>query len=580
MIFSQLHKFLTTPINEISSKKYFNKSVLLWLTISLLFAIFYGILGLQKAFRGEYVAQDDAREYVFWMQRFVNPELLPNDLIADYFKSITPFGYTAIYKLMASLGIYPLLLSKFLPIVLGLIITIYCFWLCFEIFPVPIAGFISTLLLNQSLWFKSDLVSATPKSFVYPLLLAFLYYLLRESWLIICLIIVLEGLFYPPLLLISLGILFIRLRSNYFWLVAILGLAFIVMLPYALTSSEFGPVVTASQAGKMPEFWPGGRHPFFDTNPWRFWLIGQHSGILPPLMPPLIWLGLFLPMVLRDVSRFPLVNLVKSQVNILPQIIVVSLTLFFAAHTFFLKLFFPTRYTIHSLRIVMAIAAAIALTVILDNFFRAYQQKRRVWQLVLTVTLAFILVLYPNLSGRFPTTDYRQSGESALYKFLQQQSQDSLIASLSDEADNIPTFGQRSIFVSREYALPFHLGYYSPIRQRTIDLIRAQYSPNLAAAKQLIQKYGVDFWLLERTAFKLEYLTQKSWLKSFQPVFTEAVNSLEHGTTPALAKLTSHCSVLETQNFIVLKADCILTLHGYENNQDRSFSQKAVGFLD
>lgn len=558
MRFSQLHKFVTTPINETSSKKYISKSVLLWLTLSLVFTIFYGILGLQKAFRGEYVVQDDAREYVFWMQQFVDSKLLPNDLIANYFQSITPLGFAFIYKLMAGLGIHPLLLSKILPIVLGLIVAVYCFWLCIEIFPVPIAGFISTLLLHQSLWFKSDLVSATPKAFIYPLLLAFLYYILRESWAIACFIIVLQGLFYPPLLLISLGILFIRLRSNYFWLITMLGLAFIVMLPYALTSSEFGPVVTASQARTMPELWPGGRHPFFDNNPWRFWLIGQHSGILPPLMPPLIWLGLFLPMVLRYASRFPLVKLVKSQVNILPQIIIVSLTLYFAAHVLFLKLFFPTRYTIHSLRIVMAIAAGIFLTIMLDSFFRAYQQKRQVWQLALTVTLATILVLYPNLSGRFPTTDYRQSGESSLYKFLQQQPKDSLIATLSDEGDNIPTFGQRSILVSREYALPFHLRYYSSIRQRTIDLIRAQYSPNLTAAKQLIQKYGVDLWLLERTAFKLEYLTQKTWLRSFQPVFTEAVSSLKQGNIPALAKLVSRCSVLDSENFILLKADCIV----------------------
>ncbi|MBW4689799.1 MAG: hypothetical protein KME40_33100 [Komarekiella atlantica HA4396-MV6] len=556
MLFSNLHRFLTTA----HSNKRTSSSVLLWLTLSLGFALFYGILGLQKAFRSEYVAQDDAREYVFWMQRFINPELLPNDLIADYFKSITPLGFAAIYKLMASLGINPLLLSKILPIILGLIVTIYCFWLCLKIFPVPTAGFISTLLLNQSLWFKTDLVSATPKSFVYPLLLAFLYYLLCESWLIICLIIVLEGLFYPPLLLICLGILLIRLRSNYFLLAALLGLGFLVMLPYAIASSEFGPVVTASQAKMMPEFWREGRHPFFENNPWRFWLIGQHSGILPPLMPPLIWIGLLLPMVLRYASRFPLVNLVKNQITILPQIIIVSLTLFFAAHAFLLKLFFPTRYTIHTLRIVMAIAAGITLTIMLDKFFHAEQQKRRLWRLGLTATLTVALLFYPNFSGRFPTTDYRQSGESALYQFLQQQPKDSLIATLSDEADNIPTFAQRSILVGREYALPFHLGYYSQIRQRTTDLIHAQYSQELTTAKELIQKYGVNFWLLESTAFKPEYLTEKTWLKSFQPAFTEALSSLKRETTPALARLTKQCSILETERFTLLKADCIMNL--------------------
>jgi hypothetical protein len=145
-----------------------------------------------------------------------------------------------------------------------------------------------------------------------------------------------------------------------------------------------------------------------------------------------------------------------------------------------------------------------------------------------------------------------------LYKFLQQQPKDTLVATLSDEADNIPTFAQRPILVGREYALPFHLGYYSQIRQRTIDLIHAQYSQDLTPAKQLIQKYGVDFWLLESTSFKVEYLTTKTWLKSFQPVFTEAVSNLSQKTTPALATLTKYCSVLETENFILLKADCII----------------------
>ncbi|HIK07885.1 MAG TPA: hypothetical protein IGS40_24880 [Trichormus sp. M33_DOE_039] len=555
-----LHKFFTTSINpaSISSRQNFRKLTLLPLILSLGFSIFYAILGLQRAFRSEYVAQDDAREYVFWMQRFIDSELFQHDLIADYFQSITPWGYATLYKLMANLGVNPLIFSKILPMFLGLIITIYCFYLCLQIFPVPGAAFIATLILNQSLWFKSDLVSATPKSFFSPLILAFLYYLIKDSRLNLCLLIMLAGLFYPPLVFICLGILLIRLRQNYLWLITITGLAFLVMLPYILTSSQFGPVVTATQASMMPELWPEGRHPFFQPNPVRFWLIGQHSGIFPPLMPPLIWMGLFLPLIIRKRDKFPLINRLYLQVKILPQIIIVSLTLFFAAHAFLLKLFFPTRYTIHTFRIVMAIAAGISLTVILDWLFQTYRQKRKFWQLGLALTLVLVLLLYPNFSGRFPTTDYRQSTASALYKFLQQQPKDILVATLSDEADNIPTFAQRPILVGREYALPFHLGYYSQIRQRTIDLIQAQYSQDLTSAKQLIHKYGVDFWLVENTSFQVTYLTSKTWLKSFQPVFTEAVNNLSQTKTPALATLTKTCAVVEVENFILLKAECIL----------------------
>ncbi len=566
---TRLQGLLTAPIPRAQNQ------VKIWFSLSLTFAAIYGFQWLQQAFKSEYVVAKDAREYVFWMQRFVDPELLPHDLIADYFQSITPSGYAAFYQLMVNLGISPLLLSKILPVVLGVIVTGYCFGVCLQIFAVPAAGFITSLLLNQSLWFRDDLASATPRAFVYPLFLAFLYYLLRRSFLPCLVVIALQGLFYPPLVFISAGILFVQLwdwqrwppqieqnRSHFLLCAAGLGVACLVMLPYALATSKFGPLVTAAQARAMPEFWPGGRHPFFQDNPWKFWLVGQHSGLLPPLLPPLIWIGLLFPVVLRNPSRFPLVREVKNSITLLPQIVLVSFGLFLAAHALLLKLFFPSRYTGHTLRVVMAIAAGIVLTVMLDAVFHACEQlaksrqkRQRFWVLVSTGLLGAVLVLYPNFSGDFPKTNYRVSGEGALYEFLQKQPKDILIATLSDEANNIPTFSRRSILVSKEYALPFHLGYYRQIRQRAIDLIRAQYSPNLAVAQSFVRKYGVNFWLLNREAFTPEYVTN-SWFTQYQPVTTEARAIIKQGV-PALSRLTKRCSVFETGGFVVLQAKCI-----------------------
>ncbi|MGA7933861.1 MAG: hypothetical protein WCA35_09970 [Kovacikia sp.] len=575
----RLHGLLTTPTEKTvppSRTAGFSAPLVFWLGSSLAFAAFYGFLGLQKAFRGAYVVQDDAREYVFWMQRFIDPDLFPHDLIANYFQSITPAGYAAIYHFMAILGVTPLLLSKLLPIVLGLVAAAYCFGVCLQIFPFPAAGFVSSLLLSQSLWFTDDLASATPRAFIYPLLLAFLYYLLRQSWVTLCLTIALEGLVYPPLVFISVGILFLRLwnwqrlsplferRQGSLWLfliAALLGL--LTLLTYASSSTEFAPLVTAAEAKAMPELWPGGRHPYFNSNLWQFWLIGQHSGILPPLLPPLIWAGLWLPTVLKNSSRFPLIKQIKASVTILPQIVLVSLGLFFAAHLLLLRLFFPTRYTVHTLRIVMAIAAGIVLITVLDALLRTFQGiaktngKRRFGALLFIVATGIILVLYPNFSSQFPATNNRTSGDVALYQFLQTQPKNSLIATLSDVANNIPTFAQRPILVGKEYALPFHLGYYRQIRQRSHDLIQAQYSPDLTFAQQLIQNYGVDFWLLERNAFTPSYLTNASWLSSFQPTFATAIAQLNQGSLPALASLTKQCAVLETETLSLLKADCI-----------------------
>ena len=123
--------------------------------------------------------------------------------------------------------------------------------------------------------------------------------------------------------------------------------------------------------------------------------------------------------------------------------------------------------------------------------------------------------------------------------------------------DNLPTFAQRSILVGEEYALPFHSGYYRPLRQRIVALLEAQYSPDLASVQRFIQAYNISFWLLDRDTFSPDYLRRKHWLQSFQPAFSEAVKRLETGAVPALASLTNRCSVLEDVHLILMDATCI-----------------------
>lgn len=558
MLISRIHQFL------IPSNQKRDRAIVFWFSLSLGFALYYGFLVLQRAFRAEYVVQDDAREYVFWMQRFTDPSLLPNDLIAEYFKSITPLGYAALYQLMAMFGIEPLWLSKVLPLGLGLIATIYSFAICLRLLPFPIAAFISTLILNQSLWFRDDLSSATPRAFVTPLFLAFLYALIRNHRSSLMIILILQALIYPPLVFITIALLLLRLwrwesgklrfRAEPLVFVGI-GLSAIALIPYALSSAEFAPLITRSQALTMPELYPGGRHPFFHPNPWHFWLIGEHSGIVPPLMPPLIWLGLLLPILMRYRSRFPLIQQINDRISVLPQIVYVSLGLFVAAHLLLLRLFFPTRYTIHSFRIVLAISAGIVITVLIDSIFRASHNLARL-SLLLIVTI--VLLFYPQFSRGFPSSNFRVSNNAALYQFLRSQPKDTLIATLSDEANNIATFAQRSVLFSKEHSLPFHLGYYNQIRQRIIDVMQAQYSSDLTLAKSAIDQYQIKFWLLENTTFTPEFLQSATWLESFQPAYTSALNNLQQGKPLAFSKL-SRCSVFNSDRFTLLDAACIKT---------------------
>ncbi len=115
---SSLQRFLFSPIAKAP-----RSSQIFWLSLSLALALIYPILALQEAFSSEYVVQDNARQHVLWMLRFLDPALLPNDFLADYFQSVAPWGYARFYQIFAWLGISPLVLHKLLPGVLALITT-------------------------------------------------------------------------------------------------------------------------------------------------------------------------------------------------------------------------------------------------------------------------------------------------------------------------------------------------------------------------------------------------------------------------------------------------------------------------
>lgn len=567
MIVKQIYQFLIFPLNKTSKTQF-----IFWLSLNLAFAIFYAFLGMQKGFSSEYMVQDDARQYVFWMQRFSDPELLPNDLIADYYKSVSPLGYVAIYYVMAKVGITPLLLSKLLPMGLGIITTVYAFGLSMEILPLPIAGFFSTLLLNQSLWFKDDLVSATPRAFLYPIFTAFLYYLLRRSWLPCLVTVLLQGLFYPLVVLVSLGIIFLRLwswenglphlskdRQYQIFCVLAFGLAFFSVLPSALSSATYGPTIAGNIARTLPEFSPKGRAKFFHKDFFLYWINGKDSSLLPWLKVQAILVGFALPILIAFKSRFPLINEFNNS-KILLETLLASVMMFLISHLLLFKLYCPSRYTEHTLRIVLAIAGGLAFTIMLDAVLRSHivtQSTKLSWKLWLTGVVAVALLTYPNLVKEFPRTAYKIGAFPSLYQFFEAQPKDILIASLEGEANLVPTFSKRSILVGSEYALPYHTKYYAQIRQRAIDLINAQYSLQLEETKSFIQKYGLDFWLINQSAFTPEYIANNSWILQYQPAANEALNRLQKGNLPAISQVMQKCSVWQEQGLFVLDAQCI-----------------------
>lgn len=571
-----------------------------WLALSLGFAALYAGLALQKGFSSEYTVQDDARVYLIWMERFLDRDLFPQDLMADYFQSVTPWGLGTLYKVMAALGLSPLLFSKLLPLILSLLVGWYGYQLTMQLFPIPIAGFFSSVILLQSCWQRDDLASAAPRSFWELLLTAFLYHSARRSWFPLGITVLTMGLFCPLsalLIVILIGLrwlwrvvsilrpgnrtavsddrspLVLQISS---WIathvfpkaqrpeLGILVLTIVALLPYVLNQSEFAPTVTAAQARIMPEFLPGGRLPFFFPDFFGFWFSGTDSGLQIPFNPPLIALGLLLPGLLRFRQQIPLLQKLRQEWNLLPQLALSGVVGFLFAHAVFVKLHFPSRYTTHSWRVVMAVSAGIVLVVGLNALLSWVQRARSLTQTSLALGAVSLVVvaavLYPHLAWKnFPNTGYVTGANPQLYQFLKTTAKPSVTAYLGLDASNLPILAHRSTLTAQEYAVPFHLGYYRQVRQRTIDLLQAQYSPDLASAKQLIHQYQIDYWLLDRAAFQPEYLQNYRWLRLFEPETSRAIAALKSGKTSAIARLVPICRLTTKGDVTVLNARCILT---------------------
>lgn len=575
-----LHSLLTKTTQQ-STKRQLS----LWFALSLASTAICMIQTVSELREHLCIIQDDARQFVPWMERFADSGLFPQDLIADYFQAVTPIGLKAVYGLGIYLGLPAIFISQLLPPILGAIAAIYCFGVSLEIFPVPAAACLSTILFSQGLWLEDDLSSATARAFIYPCFLAFLFYLQKNASKACLLTILVTTLFYPQVSLIFLGVLTLRLvyqpkglrfshnRTDYWlWAIAVV-LAGVIAIGFQQASGEFGPVVTPEYARHQAEFLQirgdMGRNFFFHDNPLMFWFANARSGIFFGLLPPLVITAFYFPLCRRRPTQF--LQQVTPKITLLNQVLLVSFGLFFLAHLLLFHLYLPNRYVYHSLRIVLPLFAGIVLFVWFEaglrSVIQATSNRQRAIALLKTSSLTFLIFfsihLFFGTGYTVANQAYIKGKEYALYDFLKQQPKDILIASFATDANNIPTFAHRSVLYSKEYALAYHTGYYQQIRQRLEDIVAAQYSPQISDVKRVVEKYGIDFWLLRRQAFELSYIQDTTEIRLLE-LDTVIPQQIQTGAQPLMAQKTDQCQILSSDRLILLDAHCLLQPNGEE----------------
>lgn len=569
--------------------------------VSLLIPFYFGVVSLGYRLSHDLIVQDDQRLHLVWLQRWIDPQLFQDDLIAQYYQSIQPIGFRAFYWMAAQVGIAPMMLAAALPLMLAVVSSVFLYRITFRLLPQPIAPVLAVLIFNQNIWCKDDLVSAAPRSFAYLLLILFLDSVTRlrikpsaqslslvgdlgggsivshPAWCL--LVLILQGLFYPQIMLVSLGVLWLRLlrwqngrlrlsrdRSSDWLAITGLVLTGIILLFFSQNASAYGEIFTAAQMRSMPEFQPGGRRTYFGVNPLRFWFAGA-SGLRFPLFPPILWAAIGLPLIRN--SRERIAAAIQPEVRVLAQVMIASVGLFGLAHLTFPLLYLPSRYTFYSSRVVMSIVAAIVLTVWIDRFWQWFSEKRRTARFrlrdrilaALVVLFAIVAVIVPAIPPLFLSNQgWIIAKETSLYSFLESQPKNSLIASLSPVADNIPAFSRRSVLFSPELALPYHSSFYQAMQQRIQDIVQAQYSSDVSIVKLAIEKYNVSLWVVESNSFSSEYLLKQSWLinSSMRSSVLNSVTQLQQNQIPALQKFSPQCTVFSENSYSVIDAQCVV----------------------
>lgn len=536
-----------------------------WAAACVLLTALPGLLALEEAFSSRYVIQDDARQHVFWMQQYVEPNLFVGWGVADYFRSVAPPGYAGLYRAFAYLGVHPLLLAKLIPLFLSLATAVACFLLVRRATGLPSSGFAVAFVLVQNLWLLDALSNATPRAFLYPLFLGGLWALDRRSVAGSAFTAALLALFYPALLFVFLGttLLLAVSRGGAYRLIAAAGVGagFAAILPFALSSHVYGPILSGAAAARLPELQAGGRSAFFDPDPLRFWLCGERSGLLP-----IEWceagrrLPAGAPVLVVPIALILLVaHELRRRRSVWRPVVTASIGLFLAAHALLFRLHLPNRYTQHTLRILFAVAAG---GLIVRGFIFASARAERGGPLLRTATVAValcvaaLMLVAPFATRSVAWHGYVTGRHSALYDFLRQRPPDTLVASIDREADNLPSFAQRPVLVAREYAIPFHIGYYAPFRRRAVALVTAQYSDDPRAVHAFISGFHVDYWLLHDDAFSVRYL-RDAWRRGLTPAVDRARALLRAGRAPFLARVRGACTVLEDGDLSLLDAECI-----------------------
>ncbi len=472
-----------------------------------------------KIFGNPLLLNDDVRQQIYWMEAWRTPGLFQGDWLTDYARHYVSFGVRGLYWLVAH-WMSPLRFSQFLPGILYVFLGI------------GIYGCGAALSNRRTAWTASAVFWLMPgflynmsgglaRAFAAPLLALFLWgWIAGNGWLTAAGLL-LAALFIPYIgalcgaaLVLAWALWVTRktpapplLTRYHHWLVLLLAAAIAYLYSMDMTNAGYGPMVSAADMAGRPEFGELGRFSIMPVPPLLYELIYRPFERLLPFREWGIILGALCASCLgyacyrgaRRIAWKPL----ASRLNGILMLGAASVLMYYAAKILLLKLFIPSRYLEYS----TILAYSLLIGLCLSPLLRKLGRPAAILMLVVCVLLSGVRLHNESLQ------DYSQ--DASLFAAVRDTPKNALFAGHPDTMDNVLAFGQRKVFCSYELTHPWSKGLWKKLEPRLNDLFAAYYSHDFSTVRSFVQKYKIDFFVVDQRQFSKDYLEPSRRLMPF-----------------------------------------------------------------
>jgi hypothetical protein len=174
---------------------------------------------------------------------------------------------------------------------------------------------------------------------------------------------------------------------------------------------------------------------------------------------------------------------------------------YYIAVRFFPLFYFPQRYVLYSVPILLSISFPVATAVIVELTINRRRQKS-----LRPVTIAAVTVLCLILFGGRGSQDsgftVKIDKELKIYDFLETLPKDALIAGWpTGIINNVPYMSKRKAFLTQEMHQVIYKDYAETMRKRMYALINAYFARSVESLIELRDTYGVSHLIVNRQHF-------------------------------------------------------------------------------